>query len=109
MNTRYRTLLLAIFGLALTGAASLAQARDRHVDFSINLPHLAISSQHGYAGYPYYDPPHVSSHYHGRQLCHLSHAREQHYGHDDDPHYGHSQRHHDRRHNRRHNRHHYDH
>lgn len=108
MNTRYRTLLLAIFGLALAGATSLAQARDRHVDFSINLPHLVISSHHGYAGYPYYNPPHVAGHYHGRQLCHLSHAVGHHY-YDSQPHYGHWQRHHDRRHDRHHDRHHYDH
>ncbi len=74
MNTRYRHLILAIFGLALAGAASIAQARDRHADFSIHLPHLSISSHHGQHAphYNYYQPQ-VVGHYHGRQFCHLSH------------------------------------
>lgn len=81
MISRYRYPLLAILSLTLLGAAPLAQARDRHhVDFSLVVPPLVVSSHHGYR-------PHAAAHYHGRQICHLRHeyrhheyGRDQYYG-----------------------------
>ncbi len=76
MFSRYRYPLLAVLSLTLLGAAPLAQARDRHhVDFSLILPPLVVSSHHGYG-------PHVVAHYHDRQICHLRHEYRHGYGHD---------------------------
>ena len=87
MFSRYRYPLLAVLSLTLLGAVPLAQARDRHADFSIHLPHLSISSHHGRHA-PHYDyyQPQVARHYHGRQLCHLSHDSGYAYG-EQDHHY----------------------
>ena len=67
MFSRYRYPLLAVLSLTLLGAAPLAQAHDRHhVDFSLLLPPLVVSSHHGYR-------PYAVAHYHGREICHLRH------------------------------------
>lgn len=80
MFSRYRYPLLAVLSLALLGAAPLAQARDRHVDFSIHLPHLSISSGHGlHAPHHGYYQPRVVRHYHGRHICHLRHESRHEY------------------------------
>lgn len=87
MFSRYRYPLLAALSLTLLAAAPLAQARDRHVDFSINLPHLSISSDHDrHVPYYGYYRPQVVKHYHGRQLCHLRHDSGHAYG-EQDRHY----------------------
>lgn len=83
MFSRYRYPLLAVLTLALLGAAPLAHARDRHhVDFSLILPPLVVSSHHGQGTYAGYYNPHSVEHYHGRQICHLRHEYRHEYGHD---------------------------
>lgn len=74
MFPRVRYPLLAILSLTLLGAAPLAQA-GHHVDFSLVLPPLVVSSHHGHG-------PRVVAHYHGRQICHLRHEYRHGYGHD---------------------------
>ena len=75
MFSRYRYPLIAILSLTLLGVAPLAQAGP-HVDFSLVLPPLIVSSHHGYR-------PHAAAHYHDRQICHLRHEyRHQGYGRD---------------------------
>ncbi len=74
MFSRYRYPLIAVLSLTLLGAAPLAQAG--HVDFSLVLPPLIVSSHHGHG-------PQVVAHYHGRQICHLRHEYRHHdYGYD---------------------------
>jgi len=75
MFSRYRYPLLAVLSLMLLGAAPLAQAHSRlHVDFSLILPPLVVSSHHGYGPYYGYSRPRIVAHYHGRQVCHVRHV-----------------------------------